>query len=88
MVGGSSSWLDLNKDGKRMESLLKEMRTKSKIALAEDNYDMYFAYIDRFLKAQTTKTHLAEIVLNVKGFLALAQKQYGKLPTGGVLTAD
>ena len=84
----NTSWLDLNHDGKRMELILREMRTKSKIAIKEGNMDLYFAYVDRLIKAQNTKTHLAEIVLNVKGFLALAQKQYGKLPTNGVLVAQ
>ena len=85
---GNRNWLDLNYDGKRMEGLIREMRTKAKKASAEDNHDLFFAYIDRLIKAQNTKINLAEIVLNVKGFLALAQKQYGKLPTNGVLIAE
>jgi hypothetical protein len=80
-----TSWLDLNYDGKRMESLIREMRSKAKKASLDDNHDLFFAYVDRMIKAQNTKLNLAEIVLNVKGFLALAQKQYGKLPTNGVL---
>ena len=84
----ASGWLDLNKDGRRLESMIREMRSKSKIQFKEGNTDMYFSYIDRVIKATNTKLSLAETVLNVKGFLALARKQYGALPTRGVITSD
>ena len=82
----ATSWLDLNYDGKRMESIIKEMRTKAKQASKENNTDLFFAYVDRMIKAQNTKNNMIETVLQVKAFLAQAQRQYGKLPIQGVIT--
>lgn len=69
---GSTSWSDLNKDGKRLESIIKQMNTLQKKSM--NNPDLQFAYIDRLLKATSVKIHVAETVLNVKAILQQAKK--------------
>jgi hypothetical protein len=84
-MGGSTAWYDLNKDGQRLEYIIRQMNTKmkklNKEGLNEDNISLYFAYLDRLVKTTNSKVAIAETVLNVKGFLQLAKKQYGALPT-------
>ena len=78
MTGGIA-WYDLNRDGRRLESIIKQVRTRMDKEDIEPS--MYLAYLDRLLKATNTKVNIAETVLNVKAFLAQATKEYGKLPS-------
>jgi len=73
----TTDWSDLNRDGKRLESLIKEMRKKSKKDGIENS--LYFAFIDRIIKATNSKVKIAEIVLNVNAVLRDAQKATIKL---------
>ena len=56
----TTAWSDLNKDGRRLESLLKEMNTKFWKA---DNDLMQLAYVDRIIKATHEKVAIANSVL-------------------------
>ena len=79
----SETWADLTKDGRRLNRIINQLETRMKntdVSKPEE-LSLYFAYLDRLLKATNTKVGIAEIVLNVKGFLALAKKQHGALPT-------
>lgn len=51
----------------------------------EEGLAMWFAYCDRLIRATGQKTSIAETVLNVKGFLAVAKKKHGALPTEGLV---
>ncbi len=73
----TTDWSDLNRDGKRLESLIKEMRKKSKIEGIENS--LYLAFIDRLIKATNAKVKIVEIVLNVDAVLKDAQKATIKL---------
>ncbi len=58
------AWSDLNKDGIRLEKIIKFCNT---MAMRESNDDMLcLAYIDRLLKATHQKTIVVETVLNVR----------------------
>jgi len=83
----TTPWYDLNKDGKRLESIIKQMHTKMKQCDTDDpeQLSMYFAYADRLIRATGQKHSIAETVLNVKSFLAIAKKKHGALPTEGVI---
>lgn len=72
-MGENTSWADLNRDGRRMERLIRDMETKYKNT---DNHDLKMAYFDRLDKATNTKMKLAEIVLGVKKLLRKAEKVY------------
>lgn len=72
----STSWYDLNRDGKRLEKLIKEMSTKAKNVDWENEHavSIYLSYVDRIIKASTLKVHVAETVLQIKQILAEARK--------------
>ena len=67
----NTDWADLNVDGRRLNSIIKQMHSKAKKAT---DVTMELAYIDRVIKATNTKTNIAEIVLNIKRTLKEAQK--------------
>jgi hypothetical protein len=67
----TTDWADLNKDGRRLERIIKDMDKKAKTCTDKQ---LEFAYIDRIIKATNTKVNIAEIVLNVKKTLREAQK--------------
>ena len=67
-----SSWANLNRDGRRLERIIKQMDTRQK---EESEPSLRFAYIDRLLKATHTKIAVAEMVLNVRAVLAEAKKK-------------
>lgn len=83
----TTPWYDLNKDGKRLEAIIKQMHSKMKKCDTDDpeQLSMYFAYADRLIRATGQKHSIAETVLNVKSFLQQARKKYGALPTEGVV---
>lgn len=67
-------WTDLNKDGRRMDAMIRKCEKWGNRYAKENNADMYFAFMDRVLKATHTKAELAEIVLNVRKVLKFAKK--------------
>jgi len=67
----SVDWADLNIDGRRLKRIIADMDHKQakiikKPSPSQDEITLYFAYIDRIIKATNTKAGLAEIVLNIK----------------------
>ena len=68
----STTWADLNRDGRRMESLIKQMNTKQK---KEKVMSLKFSYINTMIKATVVKVGIAETVLNVNAILKEAKKQ-------------
>jgi len=76
-MGDNTSWADLNKDGRRLERIIKDMDTKQK---KTTDTDLQFAYIDRLIKCTNSKVNIAEIVLNVKATLKEAKKQKIEAP--------
>jgi len=59
----TTAWSDLNKDGRRLEALLREMNTKF---WKETDDNMRLSYIDRIIKATHEKVAIAIQVLGVK----------------------
>ena len=68
------NWTDLNKDGHRLNRIIRQLESKIK---NETNDEMNLAYIDRLLKATHEKSQLAQIVLGVKEILKEAKKRLG-----------
>lgn len=71
----TTAWADLNKDGRRLERIIRHMDRKQKNCT---DPELQFAYIDRIIKATNSKVNIAEIVLNVKQTLKEAQKNAPK----------
>ena len=58
------AWSDLNKDGMRLERIIKQCETK--FNKYEHDDDLRLAYLDRLLKATHQKTIVVETVLSVR----------------------
>ena len=71
----STKWSDLNKDGRRLEGIIKDMNTKY---WHEENHDMQMAYLDRLLKATHEKVLIADRVLGVKKLLKGETVEYDR----------
>lgn len=82
-MGDNTIWSDLNRDGRRLEGIIKQMHTKQKNEAAKDEPDtqLQFAYIDRLVKLTNLKVHVAETVLGVNEVLKQAKKQGLQKPT-------
>lgn len=78
----NTAWYDINRDGRRLDRIIKMMYTKAK---NEEDFTMQMAYIDRLIKATNAKVNIAETVLNIKQILAEARKS---LPKPQVLIVD
>lgn len=76
----STSWFDLNRDGKRLERIIKQMETRMKnIDINDDEQvSLYLAYCDRLIRATATKVNIAETVLGIKAMIADAKKTLPK----------
>jgi len=59
----TTNWSDLNRDGRRLEAIIKHMNTKF---WEEKDPDMMLAYLDRILKATQVKIMTVDRVLGVK----------------------
>ncbi len=75
----SVDWADLNIDGRRLKRIIADMDHKQAKIIkntnpTQDDITLYFAYIDRIIKATNTKAGLAEIVLNIKRTLIELRK--------------
>jgi len=69
----NQNWTDLNKDGRRLNRIIRQLETKIK---NEANDEMKLAYVDRLIKCTHEKTHLAEIVLEVNKVLKEARQRF------------
>ena len=58
----TTSWADINKDGRRLETIIKSCFTKFKNT---KNPMLQLAYVDRIIKATHEKVEVAKIVLRV-----------------------
>jgi hypothetical protein len=67
------NWTDLNKDGRRMDQIIRKCMTEFK--KEEDMYERRLAFLDRLLKATQTKERLAITVLGVRTVLEEAKKR-------------
>ena len=63
------NWTDLNKDGRRLNRIIRQLESKIK---NEASDEMNLAYIDRLIKCTHEKSQLAQIVLGVKEALKKA----------------
>lgn len=68
----TTNWADLNRDGRRMERIIRDMETKMKTPNIDTG--LWFAYMDRLLKCTHEKAIIVQIVLPVKSVLRKAQK--------------
>ncbi len=66
----NTSWADLNKDGRRLERIIKQMDTKMKLYP-----DLELAYLDRLLKCTHEKREIVEIVFSVKKLVKKLEKK-------------
>ena len=66
------NWTDLNKDGRRMDHVIRLCMTEFK--RKESNTDTRLAYLDRVLKATVVKERLAITVLGVRQTLSDAKR--------------
>ena len=72
-------WANLNNDGRRVERITKLCDTMITKELDKEDYDndIILAYIDRLLKAEATKTKIADIVLGITSLRKeLERKKY------------
>lgn len=67
------NWTDLNKDGRRMDQIIRLCMTQFK--KKENPYEMKLAFLDRLIKATQTKEKLAITVLGVRAVLEEAKKR-------------
>ena len=70
----TTDWSDLNRDGRRMETIIKLCFNHMK---SEEDFDRKMGYLDRAIKATNQKVQIAEIVLGVKE--VLRQKKIGQV---------
>lgn len=67
------NWTDLNKDGRRMDKIIKKCMTE--FSRKENSFDIRLAFVDRVIKATQTKERLAITVLGVRHVLEEAKKR-------------
>lgn len=67
------NWTDLNKDGRRMDKIIKSCLTEYN--KKDKEYEYRLAFLDRLLKCTTIKEKLARTVLGVDEVLAEAKKR-------------
>jgi len=67
----TTNWSDLNRDGRRMERIIKDMNTK---LWKCQNPELALSYADRLFKATHTKIMIVDRVLGVKKLLKEADK--------------
>ena len=69
-----TDWSDLNRDGRRMETIIRLCFNHMK---SENDFDRKMGYLDRVIKATNQKVQIVEIVLGVKE--VLRQKKIGQI---------
>ena len=73
-----SSWLDLDKDGRRMERICKLCESHIAMYMEQKNPDLVLAFIDRLIKASHMKLQTQDLVIGLKQLRRLAEKEYSK----------
>ena len=73
----TTNWSDLNRDGRRLEAIIKQMNTKY-WKLVDTKPELAFTYFDRILKATHEKVAISNIVLGVKQLLKGEIVEYDK----------
>jgi len=68
----NTNWTDLNKDGRRLNRIIRQLKTRLK---NETKDEMKLAYIDRIIKCTHEKSQLAQTVLGVREVLKEAKKK-------------
>ena len=68
----SDNWLDLYRDGRRLNRIIRQMETRLK---NETDDSICLALIDRIIKCTHEKSQLAQIVLGVKELLKEGKKR-------------
>jgi len=66
------NWTDLNKDGRRLNRIIRQLETKIK---NEQNDEMKLAYIDRIIKCTHEKVQIAHVILGVNEILKESRKR-------------
>jgi len=66
-----TKWSDLNRDGRRLEGLIKHMNSKF---WNEKDIEIQFSYIDRLIRLTHQKMLIVDRVLGVKKLLQEAEK--------------
>ena len=75
-MGDNTSWADLNRDGRRLEKLIKMcegmVETEAKKTPSEDN--RIWGYMDRISKFTSNKKEIADMVLGINKILRKSRK--------------
>ena len=75
-MGDNTSWADLNRDGRRLEKLIKMcegmVETEAKKVPPEDN--RIWGYMDRISRFTTNKKEIADMVLGINKILRKSRK--------------
>ncbi len=66
----NTNWADLNRDGRRLERIIKHMETKYK-----NNPGLELAYINTLVKLTHEKREIVELVMSVKMLVKKLEKQ-------------
>ena len=67
------TWTDLNKDGRRLNRIIRKLESKIKNEITND--ELKLAYVDRLIKVTHEKVWVANIVLGVREILKEAKKK-------------
>lgn len=73
---GMSAWTDLDRDGRRLERVIKFCETMISDNVKVKDNDLILAYIDRLIKASNQKLAITDMVLGIKMLRRIAEKQY------------
>lgn len=71
----TTDWTDLNRDGRRLETLIKMCNSH---VHSELDHARKLGYLDRLIKLTHQKKEIVEIIMGLKGMLTKLEKQYGK----------
>jgi len=69
----NQNWTDLDKDGRRLNRIIRQLESKIK---NEANDELKLAYIDRLIKCTHEKSQLAQLALEVNKVLKDARKRF------------
>ena len=69
----NTNWADLNRDGRRLERIIKLMETRMKSEPVAE-----LAYLDRLIKLTHEKREVVETVMGVKKLVRKLEKTYAK----------
>ena len=69
----SDNWLDLYRDGHRLNRIIRQMESKLK---NEDDDDICLALIDRIIRCTHEKAQIVNVVFGVKECLKESKQKY------------